>query len=188
MNNNNRNNNLLIQDLAIILLSIFIAVILVKTHVLTNILTSTKELEIIGSFIAGMFFTSVFTTAPAIVTLGEIAKANSIIQTALFGAIGAVLGDLIIFRFVRDRLSEDLMELISHSNSGKRMKAILKTRLLRWITFLIGGLIIASPLPDELGIGLLGFSKMGAWRFAPFSFTFNFIGILLIGLVAQTLP
>lgn len=186
--NNNHNKYLLFKDLTIILLSIFIAVILVKTHVLTNILTSTKELELFGSFIAGMFFTSVFTTAPAIVTLGEIAKANSIIQTALLGAMGAVIGDLIIFRFVRDRLSEDLMTLISHNNSGKRIKAILKIRLLRWLTFLVGGLIIASPLPDELGIGLLGFSKVGVWRFAPFSFTFNFIGILLIGLVAKSLP
>lgn len=188
MNNNNHNNNLLIKDLAIILLSIFIAVFLVKTHVLTNILTSTKELELLGSFIAGMFFTSAFTTAPAIVTLSEIAKTNSVIQTALFGAMGAVIGDLIIFRFVRDKLSEDLMKLISHNDSGKRIKAILKMRFFRWFTFLIGGLIIASPLPDELGIGLLGFSKMKAWRFVPFSFTFNFIGILLIGLIAKTLP
>ena len=186
--NNNHKNNLLIKDLVIILLSIFIAVILVKTHVLTNILLSTKELELLGSFIAGMFFTSAFTTAPAIVTLGEIAKVNSVIQTALLGAMGAVLGDLIIFRFVRDKLSEDLMELTSHNNSAKRIKAILKIKFFRWITFLIGGLIIASPLPDELGIGLLGFSKMRAWRFVPFSFTFNFIGILLIGLIAKTLP
>lgn len=188
MNNSKHKNNLLIQDLAIILLSIFIAVFLVKTHVITNILTSTKELELLGSFIAGMFFTSVFTTAPAIVTLGEIAKVNSVIQTAFFGAMGAVVGDLIIFRFVRDKLSEDLMELISHNNPGKRIKAILKIKFFRSFTFLIGGLIIASPLPDELGIGLLGFSKMRAWRFIPFSFIFNFIGILLIGLVAKTLP
>ena len=156
--NTKQNSNLLIQDLVIILLSVLIAIFLVKTHVLTNILTSTKELELLGSFVAGMFFTSAFTTAPAIVTLGEIAKANSVIQTAFLGATGAVIGDLIIFRFVRDRLSEDLMQLINHNTSGKRIKAILKIRFFRWFTFLIGGLIIASPFPDVLGIGLLGFS------------------------------
>ena len=51
----------------------------------------------------------------------------------------------------------------------------------------MGGLIIASPFPDELGIGLLGFSKMRTRWFVLLSFTFNFIGIFLIGLVAKTL-
>ena len=184
---NNHKNNLLIKDLAIIIFSILVAVFLVKTHVLTNILTSTKELELLGSFIAGMFFTSVFTTAPAIVTLGEIAIANSVIQTAFFGAMGAVVGDLIIFRFVRDRLSEDLMELIKHNHSAKRIKAILRIRLLRWLTFLIGGLIIASPLPDELGLTLLGIARMRTRRFLLLSFAFNSLGILLIALAARSL-
>lgn len=187
MSTNNRKNNFLLQDMAIIVLSIIIAVILVKTKVLIKILTSTQELELLGSFIAGMFFTSVFTTAPAIVTLGEIARANSILPTAIFGAIGAVVGDLIIFRFVRDRFSEHLMEIIKHQGAGKRIKLLLKLKIFRWLTFLAGGLIIASPFPDELGISLLGFSKMRTSRFIPLSFAFNFSGILLIGWVAKAL-
>ena len=88
----------LLKDIAIIVLSIVVAVILVKTDALIKILTSTKELELLGSFIAGAFFTSIFTTAPAIVTLGEIAQANSLVVTALLGGAGAVVGDLIIFQ------------------------------------------------------------------------------------------
>ncbi len=38
-----------------------------------KVLTSTKELEMLGSFIAGISFTLFFTAAPAVVTLGEIA-------------------------------------------------------------------------------------------------------------------
>jgi hypothetical protein len=185
MNINNYKNNFLLQDIAIIFLSILVAVILVKTEILTKILTSTKELELIGSFVAGMFFTSIFTTAPAIATLGEIAHMNSILFTALFGGMGAVVGDLIIFRFVRDKLSEHLIELIKHEGTRKRIGALFKLRSFRWLTALVGGLIIASPLPDELGIGLLGFSKMKTLRFIPLSFIFNFLGIFLIGLIAQ---
>lgn len=173
--------------MAIIVLSIFIAVILVKTKFLIGILTSTKELKLLGSFIAGMFFTSVFTTAPAIATLGEIARTNSAVLVAIFGAMGAVIGDLIIFRFIRDKLSEHLLELAKHQGAGKKFKVLLKLKYFRWLTFLMGGLIIASPFPDELGIGLLGFSKMRTRWFILLSFTFNFIGIFLIGLVAKTL-
>lgn len=187
MKTSSHKNNFLLQDVAIIALSVVIAVALAKTDVLIKILTSTQELELLGSFIAGMFFTSVFTTAPAIVTLGEIARANSILPTAVFGAMGAVVGDLIIFRFIRDRFSEHLMELVKHQGAGKRIKVLFKLKLFRWLTFLVGGLIIASPFPDELGISLLGFSKMRTSWFIPLSFSFNFIGILLIGWVAKAL-
>lgn len=183
---NNYQNNL-VRDFGIITLSILIAVILVKTDVFGKVLTSTKELEILGSFVAGMFFTSIFTTAPAIVTLGEIANANSILLTAFFGGLGAIVGDLIIFRFVKDRLSVHLMEIIGYKGLGRRFKILLKMKYFRWFTFLIGGLIIASPFPDELGISILGFSRLRMSWFIPISFTFNFTGILLIGFVAKSL-
>ena len=60
-----------------------------------------------------------------------------------------------------------------------------KLKFFRWLTFLVGGLIIASPLPDELGISILGFSKMKVSWFIAISLVFNFIGILLIGVVAR---
>lgn len=166
----------LIQDLAIVALSIFIAVILVQTKVIANLLNSAQSLKLLGNFLAGVFFTSIFTVAPATVTLIEIAKTASLFLTAFIGALGAAVGDLIIFLFVRDRISEDM-----------GIKMLFKPKLFRWLAFLIGGLIIASPLPDELGIGLMGFSKMKTSYFIPISFSFNFIGIFLIGLAAKSL-
>lgn len=181
------NKNFLMRDIMLIVLSVIFAVVLAKTDILIKILTSTQELKFFGSFIAGIFFTSIFTTAPAIVTLGELARANSIMSVAILGAIGALAGDLIIFRFIRDEFSEHLMELVKHQGIVKRIRALSKLKFFRWLTFLTGGLIIASPLPDELGIGLLGFLKMKTSWFILISFLFNFMGILLIGLVAKIL-
>lgn len=185
--NHDLKGNFLLQDAAIVTLSVLIAIILAETDIIGKILVSTRETRFLGSFIAGTFFTSIFTTAPAIVTLGQIAHANSIALTAFFGAIGAVLGDLIIFRFVKDRLSDHLMELIKHEGWGKRVRALLRLRYLRWFTFFVGGLIIASPLPDEIGISIMGLEKMKVLWFIPISFAFNFIGIIVIGLAAKTL-
>lgn len=167
--------------------SIIIAIFLAKTHILVDILTSTQSLEMVGSLVAGMFFTSVFTTAPAAVTLGELAQVNSIFLIAFFGALGAALGDLIIFKFLNDRFSRHLLELLKKKGGKKRIKHLLSLKYFKWFTFLLGGLIIASPLPDELAIVLLGFSKMRPSWFIPFSFVANFIGILLIGLIARAL-
>jgi uncharacterized membrane protein YdjX (TVP38/TMEM64 family) len=133
-----------------------------------------------------MFFTSAFTTAPAIAALGEISFQNGIIETALWAALGAVIGDMIIFRFVRDRMADHLLEILPHKRGSRRLARILKFRFFRYLTFLIGGLIIASPLPDELGISLLGLSKMRSMYFVPLSFAFNFLGICTIGLVAAS--
>lgn len=177
----------LLQDIAIIAVSVSFAVLLVKSDVVIRVLASSKELEVLGSFVAGMFFTSMFTTAPAIVTLAEIAHVDSILLTALFGALGAVVGDLIIFRFVQDRFSEHLLQVIQSQGLGRKMKSLVRLQYFRWFTFFVGGLIMASPLPDELGIGLLGFSKIKLPFFILFAFLFNFIGILLIGLIAQAL-
>ncbi|TSC76452.1 MAG: Uncharacterized protein G01um101431_585 [Parcubacteria group bacterium Gr01-1014_31] len=177
----------LLQDLAIIAFSVAVAVALVKTDLLVRLLTQTRELEFVGSFIAGLFFTSVFTTAPAMVTLGEIAQVNTLFGTALLGAAGAVIGDLIIFRFFRDHFAEHLMSVLRERGSSRRVRMLFRVRSFRWLTFLAGGLIIASPLPDELGITLLGFSKMRTSWFIPLSFTFNFLGIVVIGMVARSL-
>ena len=171
-------------DIGIIVLSIFLAILLVNTDVLHGLLNLFGGLGMLANFIAGMFFTSIFTTAPAIVALGSISITNSILQTALIGAVGAVFGDLIIFHFIRDRFSEDLMDLFSRSRRA-RLSKIVKTPLVRYINFIIGAIIIGSPLPDELGISLLGFNKMKTRWFVVISFVFNFLGIILIGLVAR---
>ncbi len=183
----NGNENHILQDIAIIVLSVLVAVLLVRTDVLANLLISVGEMGMFGTFIAGMFFTSIFTTAPAIAALGEMSLMQGIFNTALFGAIGSVVGDLIIFRFVRDRFSGHVSEILTHQSVWRRFHLLFKRRFFRWITFLVGGLILASPLPDELGVAVLGFSKMRVKYFALLSFAFNFLGIVVIGLVAQLL-
>lgn len=182
--NNHKNN--LIKDATIVVLSVLIAIILAKTGVFVDILASSKKLELFGSFIAGMFFTSIFTAAPATVVLAEIAQVNSIYLTALFGGLGALIGDMIIFRFVKNRLSEDILYLLKKSKS-ERFISIFRLKIFRWSMGFLGALVIASPLPDELGLVMLGFSKIKISLFIPVSFLLNFLGILAIGLIARAI-
>jgi len=182
---NNYQNNL-IRDLALVVFSVLIAIILAKTGVLQDLITSTKEMRFIGSFIAGIFFVSVFTAAPATVVLGEIAQSNSVITVAILGGLGALIGDLIIFRFVKDRVSEHFNYLIKISRS-ERFFSIFKLKLFRWIIPFVGALIIASPLPDEIGVTMLGLSKMKNSYFILLSFVLNSAGVLIIGLIAKAL-
>ena len=176
-----------LADIGILTLSVLFAIVLAKTNVLTNVLSATAELELLATFIAGMFFTSVFTTAPAIATLGEISLSQSVFVTAVIGALGSVVGDLLIFRFVRDRVASDILELLREEGMLRRLRKVFKFRHFRWFTLLLGGILIASPLPDELGIALLGFSTVRTKYFVMLSFGFNFLGIVAIGLTARAL-
>jgi hypothetical protein len=178
---------LLLHDLLLIAISVGAALFLLQTGFFVQILGEAKESQLFGSFVAGLFFTSIFTTAPAIVALGELTQLQGILPVALVGALGSVIGDLILFRFIRDRFSEHLFELVGHRNARRKIKAFFHLRLFRWLSLFIGGLIIASPLPDELGISLLGFSKIRSSWFIPLSYAFNFLGIVLIGLVAHSI-
>ena len=125
--------------------------------------------------------------APATVALIKIAQFNSLWLVALLGAIGAVIGDLVIFYFLRDHLTEDFLELLKHGTSGKRIRHIFRSKIMRFSLAIIGALVIASPLPDELGLALLGISKIKSSLFIPISFLMNFLGIILINVVARLL-
>ena len=182
---NNHQNNL-IRDLVLVVFSVLIAIIFAKTGALQDLITSTQEVRFIGSFIAGILFVSVFTAAPAAVALVEIARSNSVITVAILGGLGALIGDLIIFRFVKDRVSEHFSYLIKASKT-ERIVSIFKLKLFRWMIPFFGALIIASPLPDEIGVTILGLSKMKSSYFTLLSFLLNSAGILIIGLIARAL-
>lgn len=171
------------RDLGIVVLSFIIAVALVKTRMLDDILFAAQEMKIIGSFLAGMFYISIFTVAPATVVLAELAQKFSPWEVAFFGGLGALVGDLLIFRFIKNSLARDILSLLPQPRR-RRWSGILKTRLFRWLTPLIGALIVASPLPDEIGLMLMGVSRLKTSIFAPLSFVLNFLGILAICLVA----
>lgn len=183
---NKKNIYRFLKDLSILIISIIIAIALAKSGAIDYLLNVTENAAISGSFLAGIFFTSILTLSPATVVLAEIARSSSLLTVAAFGAAGAVIGDLVIFLFVRDSISESITGLVKTSRF-KKITSILKHKRFKWISPAVGALIIASPLPDELGIALMGFSKMKTSYLVPISYVMNFFGILLVGLIARSL-
>ena len=181
-----RKNNLG-NDLGVIITSIFVALMLVHTGTIDELINQTYWLGPLQIFIAGLFFTSIFTAAPAIVALSELAITyNSVYIIALFGALGAMCGDLLIYYFSRDSLARDVSNLMS-MESRRKWRHIIHFKLFRWFLSLIGGIVIASPLPDELGLMLMGLSKPKLKTLVPVSLVCNFVGIAIIATLAQKL-
>jgi len=125
----------LIYDIVIIFISIIFAVAIVKTGLLFLFAGLTNNLWFIESFLVGIFFTSIFTTAPATVALGEIAQHNSLILVSVFGALGALVGDWIIFKLMKDRFLKDFEYLIKKKPGKERILSIFHLKFFRWFTF-----------------------------------------------------
>ncbi|MBI2036990.1 MAG: hypothetical protein HYT14_01350 [Candidatus Liptonbacteria bacterium] len=173
-----------LRDAAIVALSILIAIFLVAGGTLHGLIASLGAFKLLGSFLAGIFFTSLFTAAPATVVLAEIAQTNSVFWSAVAGGFGALLGDMIIFRFVRNELSADILFVVRRAGQ-QRLITVFGSKALRWTVPIVGALIIASPFPDELGLMMLGLGKVPTHLFAILAFLLNFFGILVIGIIAK---
>lgn len=178
----NKTNNLM-RDLGAIALSVVVSIILVKTGALKSFLNSAREIEVIGSFLSGMFFVSIFTAAPSLTVLTEISQTSSPYLVAFWGALGALIGDLIIFKFIKDSLSENLLGFMK-KEENKLIKFFRKKHFRVFLPF-IGAIIIASPFPDEIGLMMMGISKLNIFYFIPLVFILDFIGILIIAFVAK---
>jgi hypothetical protein len=140
---------------------------------------SVGSLGYIGSFISGLFFVSVFTIAPASAILFEISKILNPYLVALFAGIGAVLGDYIILRILKDRVFEELLPLFRKAK-GSFLSIIFSSPFFAWLLPIFGAIVIASPLPDEIGISLMGLSKIKNWQFILVTFLLNSVGIFIV--------
>jgi len=171
--------NHILQDLLILTASIVFTIFFVKEGFAKEIFAVLHNAPTIASFLAGLFFTSVITIAPAAVAISEIAISRPVLEVAFFGAFGAGIGDLIIFYFVQKRLKNDIDDLISES-LRKNILSVFRFEFLRWLNPVLGILLIVSPLPDELGIALLAFSKVKPSMLFGLAFFFHFIGMIIV--------
>lgn len=132
-----------------------------------------------GAFIAGILFVCSFTIAIGAVALVELAKVLNPVALALVAGAGAVIGNVLIFRFIKDDIMDEVTPLFKKFG-GNHLKVLLHSKYFRWSLPVIGAMIIVSPLPDEVGVSLMDIAGMSTLRFVLLSFMLNSLGIFLI--------
>ncbi len=133
----------------------------------------------VAEIAAGVFYTSFLTSPISVAMLVILAQQNNPILTAVLAGLGAVLGDFLIVKFFRDRISSELNEFSKQLHLQK-INGVLQKLHLDFLIPVAGAIIIASPLPDELGLVMLGVSKLRYREIALISYILNTAGILLI--------
>ena len=133
-----------------------------------------------GTFVAGMLFTYGFTAAPATAIFLILAQHQNIYIASLIGGLGALIGDLFIFSFIRSSFIDEIRKLsrekiVRHFN-GKSPSIIKK-----YFLPVVAGFVIASPLPDEIGVAMLASSGLISTKvFSVISYLLNTAGIFAL--------
>lgn len=168
------------KNLAFLTLSILVTIVLFNFEQFHEFLLDLGSFGYIGAFLGGMMFISTFTVAIGSVILLILAESLSILEIAIVAGFGAVAGDLLIFKFIRNKgLVDEIMALYKYFG-GHKIKHLFHTKYFGWTLPVVGALIIASPLPDELGVSLMGISRMKTNEFVILSFVLNSLGIFLV--------
>lgn len=152
-----------------------------------NIIQSITQLGYCGAILSGMLFASTFTVATGGLLLIHLSNTLNPLTLIFFGALGAVSADVLIFYFVKDSVCAEVTPIYEKFLTHHHLKKILHTRYFSWTLPVLGALIIASPLPDELGVSLMGISTMTTTKFALVSFLSHTLGMISLVLLAGTL-
>lgn len=177
----------IIRDAAVIASSVVVAIIIHQLNSVELFLTSQGEsFFILSAIFVGILFASTFTVSIACSIFLILAQSHSPLPIALLGGFGAFLGDSLIFKFLRDDLIADFEYLERHF--GKDIaKRIFHSKLIFWFAPIVAAIVIASPIPDEIGLLMLAGIKLKYHQFIIISYVLNTVGIFFLITIGSTL-
>jgi len=183
------------KNLIIFFVSVLVGYLIVKSPAIDRLLENLKNFGYVGAFAAGSLFTYAFTTVPASGIIFKMGRYLHPLPVAFIGAFGSVLSDYIIFHLVKTKLVDEIKLLtceiknlskpISHLPFTKEItyltwKKICRMKRFRILIPVVAGLIIASPLPDEIGVAIFGAAKFEPKKFIAMAYLLNFAGIFAL--------
>lgn len=164
-----------LQSFLYVVLSVFSAyVIFVLLH-RSNIIQIIGPFRSVAALISGMFFTSVFTAAPGGAMLITLAETMNPLVVSILGGVGAMFGDIILMLMIQQGANQSI-SLLPDRRIVKIIGVLRHTRY-RFMLTVLGAIVVASPLPDELGLALMGLSRTPLWAVFLLAFLFNTVGI-----------
>ncbi len=167
-----------------LIIGLLLFITLLDTAIMLTLRDLIGGLGYMGVFIAGLLSVSLFTAVPAVVLLVGFTELDPL-GIALIAGLGSVAGDYLILRYVQKDIAYELKPLAYRLGVAQAISYLQGRKSTLVIVRALGAVVIASPLPDEVGIGLLGMSKIQKTHFMGICYALNTIGIFSIVLFAR---
>ena len=167
------------KNLTFVFINILLTIFLFKYNFFNKFIFETRYIPLVGSFIAGVLYVSTPTAALGILMLADLSGKLSPIEIAILAGLGGAVADFAIFRFFKGGLPKEVT-LIYNNLGGKLLTRLIYHKFFRWSLPIIGAIIIASPFPDEIGISLMGLTRIKNYQFALLCLALDIAGIFLL--------
>ena len=173
-----------------LLFSVVVAIVLFKTGTLDHLLVALHEYAYVSAPIAGFLFAISVTAPIASLYFVELGQHLNIFVVIILGALGAMTADLIMYRYLKEGILPEiklLMEALLAPHHRERMENLTKHRVFIWVIPFLAATLIASPLPDELGLALFSMINFRPKYLSLMAFVFNAIGIAVLVAIGHSL-
>jgi len=172
--------------LFILLIAIIASYLIFSNSNISEVVKNLGTLNYLGIFLAGLLFSFGFTT-PFAIGFFLTTSPENIFLAAIIGGFGALLSDFIIFRIIKVSFMDEFNSLEKTrplKNIIDLVKHHIPTKIKIYLLYVFSGIIIASPLPDELGVTMLaGLTHIKNSVFIIISLICNTLGILIMLLI-----
>ena len=167
------------KGLTLIFISILLTIFLSENDSLNKTIFNISSIPMLGSFIAGILYVSASTAPFGVFLLLSLSKSLPAIEIAIFAGLGGAIADFVLFRFFKGNIIPEITPIYNRLG-GQHLTKLMHHKLLRWSLPIIGAIIVASPIPDEIGVVLMGLSKIKNYQFILLSLFLDISGVFLL--------
>lgn len=168
------------RNVFLLVSGVFFAIVLAFSPLLHTLLDYFSPHPLITAFIAGMLFASTFTVAAGGILLIKLSEMYSPVLIILFAGMGAAFCDYLVFSLVKHKVPIHISPVYKNLYNHSHLHKILHTHYFAWTLPVIGAILMATPLPDELAVSLLGLSKLSGIKFIIIALSSHLIGMTTI--------
>lgn len=170
--------------LLLLVLSVASTYVFFQAHLFEIFSRALNSHGYVAILLAGFLFAYGFTAPLAVGFFISLAPNVNIFIAAPLAGIGAVLSDLLIFKFVRTSFQDEFDKLkltYIFQKIHNLFDDHFNEKIKKYALWTIAGFLIASPLPDEFGVSLVsGFTALDKRVFSIISYLLNTTGIFII--------
>jgi len=183
---------------------LMIAYLIISTDRFDAVVAGLRNMQYFGILLSGLFYAFSLTAVPATAIFYKLGSSFNPLLIACIGAFGTMTGDYLIFRFVKDNLMEELRTLTAEVSSkvffhnsifyrifpfsnlllSKKFRLamfkIARSKTWRTAVIVLAGAVIMLPIPDEIGVAMMGAVNFRTKYFLLMSYCLNFAGIFMI--------
>lgn len=172
--------------LFLLILSFVLVYFLFRNTGISGWISSLSRFNYLGSFISGILISFGFSAALGVGFFIALIPEN-IILVAVLGGLGAMIGDLIIFKSIKFSFMDEFKKL-EKTPAIRKIEEIVKGKkhviVWHYLLYIFAGIILATPVPDEIGVAMLaGLTTIKPLNLAVISFAVHAVAIFLLLLI-----